>query len=727
MFDHGPHVVMRAHGMCLIVKAPENEIPKIEYWGGDLGDLDDSALVSIDRMTVRQTPPATLDASWRPSLLPQGAEAWSGRPGFQGFRGNRPVFPHWTRVETTSSPDGDELTVVGEDDNARIRLCTRVRITVGGLVTIRHTITNAAAVGPRESERIDPLVVQWLEPCLPVPRGVDTLTSFTGRWPLEKQPVSTGLPAGSITRESRRGKTGHDAPWMFILSEGPAEFSRGRVWACHLAWSADATYRLDNMPQHQPVFGAGELLGPGEIELAPSQSYTTPETCFSYSDRGLDGMAERFHRWLRSMPGHVSGPRPLTLNTWEAVYFDHNEEVLRRLARKAADVGVERFVLDDGWFHERRDDGAGLGDWVVDPDVWPHGLDGLAGYVHELGMQFGLWFEPEMINLDSDLAREHPEWILAQPQAVPVPSDISYRNQYVLDLANPQAYEHVFSQMAVLVERLHVDYIKWDHNREVTEAVHEGHYGLHDQTESVYRLFDDLKTRFAWLEIESCSSGGARTDAGILQHADRIWASDSNDPRDRVDIQRWTELIVPPEMIGAHIGPSPAHSSGRATDLSYRAAISLEGSAGFEWNLLECTDEEIGTLTSFAGLYKELRGLLHSGTVHHADFADPALRARGVVGDDGRHAVWVVATVDNPSDALLESLHVQGLDPTLTYRIRMRKEIGESQWGWVTPQWLTEAQGDEGFVARGSLLETIGLQLPSLWPVQAIVLEFTAL
>jgi alpha-galactosidase len=281
--------------------------------------------------------------------------------------------------------------------------------------------------------------------------------------------------------------------------------------------------------------------------------------------------------------------------------------------------------------------------------------------------------------------------------------------------------------MAVLVERLHVDYIKWDHNREVTEAVHEGHYGLHDQTEAVYRLFDDLKTRFAWLEIESCSSGGARTDAGILQHADRIWASDSNDPRDRVDIQRWTELIVPPEMIGAHIGPSPAHSSGRATDLSYRAAISLEGSAGFEWNLLECTDAEIGILTSFAALYKQLRGLLHSGTVHHADFADPALRARGVVGDDRRHAVWIVATVDNPRNALLESLHVQGLDPSLTYRIRMRKEIGESQWGWITPQWLTEAQGDEGFVASGSLLETIGLQLPSLWPVQAIVLEFTAL
>ena len=331
-----------------------------------------------------------------------------------------------------------------------------------------------------------------------------------------------------------------------------------------------------------------------------------------------------------------------------------------------------------------------------------------------------------MVNLDSDCAREHPDWILAAPEAVPYREDVSYRTQYVLDLANPDAYRHVHDQMAALVEQLGIDYIKWDHNRDVTEPVHDGRYGLHEQTLACYRLFDDLKKEFLKLEIESCSSGGARTDAGILQHADRIWGSDSNDPRDRVDIQRYTELVVPPEMIGAHVGPSPAHSTWRATELSYRAAISLEGCSGFEWNILECSDEEVEQLKAFVSLYKELRGVLHHGTVMHADFKDPALRGRGVVSDDGKHAVWVVATVTNLRDVLTERLRMKGLDSKRTYGVRLRDEVGEVRWGWNTPQWITAAQMG-GFRVSGQLLEQVGLQLPPLWPLEAIVLEVEAL
>ncbi|WP_033518383.1 alpha-galactosidase, partial [Bifidobacterium cuniculi] len=592
-----------------------------------------------------------------------------------------------------------------------------------------HVMSTADPV-PALSEENDaaaaPLVVNWLDAVMPIPRRADHLTQFTGRWAQEKQPATGPLPVGSVTRDCRRGKTGHDTPWLFIASDGEPRFGEGELWACHLAWSGNQTYRLDNLPQHEPLLGAGELLGPGEMRLAPGETYEAPEVCFSWSDRGLDGMAARFHTWLRALPGHVKGERPVTLNTWEAVYFDHDAATLLKLADVAARVGVERFVLDDGWFHLRRDDSRGLGDWVVDPEVWPDGLDALPAHVHGLGMQFGLWFEPEMVNLDSDLAREHPDWILAEPAAVPCREDISYRNQYVLDLANPDAYAHVHDQMAALVGSLDIDYIKWDHNREVTEPVHDGRYGLHEQTEAAYRLFDQLKAEFPGLEIESCSSGGARTDAGILQHADRIWASDSNDPRDRVDIQRFTELIVPPEMIGAHVGPSPAHSTGRATDLSYRAAISLEGCPGFEWNLLECSDEEIAQITRFVSLVKELRGLLHSGEVRHADFHGAALRGRGVVSADGTHAVWVVASVAALQDVLTERLVPAGLDAGRTYRVRLREEIGESQWGWTNPQWVAAARGD-GFVASGRLLLGVGLQMPQLWPMQAMVLEFQAL
>lgn len=729
MFDQGNHAVLKRDGVCVVLKTPTNEMPQVEYWGRDFGvGQSEPLLAQLDAMTLKVTPPQEKpDAALRPSLLPQGAEAFAGRPGLETYRGAKPVFARWTKVETSVTYEGADgfgtsIAIAAEDAVNGIRLELTLALQHGGLILITQTVTNT-------DDAAEPLTVNWLESTLPMPKRVDTLTQFTGRWPLEKQPRTTELPSGSVTRECRHGKTGHESPWMFIATNGEPKWSEGEVWACHLAWSGNQTYRIDNLPCHEPLIGAGELLGPGEIQLAGGESYTTPQVCFSYSAEGLDGMAERFHTWLRGTPGRVdpaAKPRPFTLNTWEAVYFDHDEATLKKLADRAAHVGVERFVLDDGWFHLRRDDTKGLGDWVVDPAVWPNGLDGLAKHVHGLGMEFGLWLEPEMVNLDSDCAREHPDWILAAPEAVPYREDVSYRTQYVLDLANPDAYRHVHDQMAALVGGLGVDYIKWDHNRDVTEPVHDGHYGLHDQTLACYRLFDDLKREFPGLEIESCSSGGARTDAGILQHADRIWGSDSNDPRDRVDIQRYTELVVPPEMIGAHVGPSPAHSTWRATDLSYRAAISLEGCSGFEWNILECSDEELASLKAFVALYKELRGLLHTGRVQHADFIDPVLRGRGVVSADGTHAVWVVATTTNLRDVLAERLRVRGLDPNRTYRVRLRDEVGEPRWGWNTPQWIAAARNG-GFETTGSMLEQIGLQVPPLWPMQAVILEIEAL
>ncbi|GAA0838270.1 alpha-galactosidase [Bifidobacterium pullorum subsp. gallinarum] len=743
MFDNGAHAVLGRDGVRIIVKIPGDEMPQVEYWGRDLGAVgDEGILEALDAMTLKDTPPNRPDAAWRPSLLPQGAEAWAGRPGLEAHRGGAPVFARWTQVGArvfdgadgegvaVGSGDaarsrivvGDRLEIVAADAVNRIRLELTLAVRPGGLVTVSRRLTNTDAAAA------EPLAVDWLDAVLPVPRRVDTLTQFTGRWPLEKQPATAAMPVGSVTRDCRRGKTGHDSPWMFILSDGAPRWSEGEVWACHLAWSGNQTYRLDNLAAHEPLLGAGELPGPGEIMLAAGESYRAPDVCFAYSDCGLDGVAARFHDWVRAMPGRVdpvAKPRPFTLNTWEAVYFDHDEATLMRLADRAAAIGVERFVLDDGWFHLRRDDSKGLGDWTVDPAVWPNGLDGLARHVHGLGMEFGLWFEPEMVNLESDLYREHPDWVLAAPEAVPCRGDVSYRNQYVLDLANPDAYAHVHGQMAGLIRDLGIDYIKWDHNRDVTEPVHDGRYGLHAQTEACYHLFDQLRGEFPGLEIESCASGGARTDTGMLMHADRVWGSDSNDPRDRIDIQRWTELVVPPEMIGAHVGPSPAHSTGRATDLSYRAAVSLTGCSGFEWNILDCDDDELRSLAAFVALYKELRGLLHTGRVAHADLHDPAWRARGVTDAGRTHAVWTVATVDTLRDALAERLRITGLAPARRYRVRLRTEVGEPRWGWVTPRWLDAARHG-GFTVPGRLLGEIGLQLPPLWPLQAMILEFTA-
>ncbi len=410
------------------------------------------------------------------------------------------------------------------------------------------------------------------------------------------------------------------------------------------------------------------------------------------------------------------------LNVWEAVYFDHDPKRLEALAHRAAQVGVERFVVDDGWFLGRRDDTSSLGDWVVDPVMYPDGMEPLADLVHGLGMQFGLWFEPEMVSLDSEVARAHPDWLLHHPASVPDPEGLSHRQQYVLDLANPDVFEHVRSQMSEVIGRLGVDYVKWDHNRDLVEPVHDGRPGTHEQTLAVYRLMDVLKAAHPGLEVESCSSGGARTDLGILAHADRVWGSDNNDPVERQESHRWTELVLPPELIGSHIGPSPAHVSGRTTELSYRAAVALQGHAGLEWDLVGCTEDELAQVTAYAALYKELRGLLHTGTVIHPDHLDPALRVHGVVARDKSQAVWTVTSVRGPDEALAPRLRLTGLDPDRTYSVRVRDEIGDARLGgWCTPAWMRE----EPLQVRGRVLAEVGLQLPTLQPVQALVLHLS--
>ena len=276
---------------------------------------------------------------------------------------------------------------------------------------------------------------------------------------------------------------------------------------------------------------------------------------------GLTELSHRFHDEWRQRPQHPRRPRPVTLNTWEAVYFDHTLEKLTALADAAAGVGVERFVLDDGWFTGRRDDTAGLGDWFVDDAVWPTGLHPLVDHVTALGMEFGLWVEPEMVNPDSDLARAHPDWILRGRMSLPPAA----RQQQVLDLAHPEAYAYVAGRLHALLDEYPIAYLKWDHNRDLVDAGTGpgGVARVREQTLAVYRLLDELKSARPGLEIESCASGGARVDLGILDRTDRIWTSDSLDPIERLANQRYTALVVPPELMGMHLTSPVVHSSGR--------------------------------------------------------------------------------------------------------------------------------------------------------------------
>ncbi|WP_150238042.1 alpha-galactosidase [Nocardiopsis quinghaiensis] len=706
-------VRLSAAGASLVLGVPETGLPHVLHWGADLPDTGGLAAVSA--------PPAAhngVDVSQWLSLVPTQAEGWRGHPGIAGHHEGRVSFPDWTVREVSAAPLADSapgvggvLTVLAEA--AGLELRCELRMEASGLVRARNTVTNTDA---------EPWTPDALLVTLPLPREAEEVLDLTGRWCRERSPQRQELTMGTRLRASRRGRTGHDAPLLLAAGTPGFGFRRGEVWGVHTAWSGDHVHLAERLPegagQADAVIAGGALLHPGEVRLARGESHSTPWVLLSWSDRGLDGMSARIHRWLRARPNHPSSPRPVVLNTWEAVYFDHDLTTLRRLADTAAGIGVERFVLDDGWFRGRRDDTAGLGDWTVDTGVWPEGLHPLFDHVRSRGMQVGLWVEPEMVNPDSDLVRAHPEWILAAEGRMALPS----RNQQPLDLSRPEAFRYVFEHLDALVAEYRLDYLKWDHNRDLLEPVHApiGGAGTHRQTLAVYALLDRLRERHPGLEIESCSSGGGRVDLGILERTDRVWASDTNDPLERLAIQRWTALLLPPELVGSHVGGRTAHTTGRDADLSFRCLASLMSHAGIEWDITRCTDDELGTLASWIGLYKELRPLLHSGETVHADAPDPADQLDGVVAPDGSEAVFRYARPTTSARALPGRVRLPGLRGDRTYRLVWRREAGPpSTMQHVLPEWFAEG----GATVSGAVLARSGVHMPNLNPSQALLLH----
>ena len=327
---------------------------------------------------------------------------------------------------------------------------------------------------------------------------------------------------------------------------------------------------------------------------------------------GLNDAAARYHGYVRALPAHPDTPRPVTLNAWEAVYFDHTLQPLLDLVDEAAAIGVERFVLDDGWFGSRRDDTKGLGDWHVSDEAWPQGLSPIVDAVTSKGMQFGLWFEPEMVNPDSDLARAHPEWILAPTRER---SPMEGRHQQVLNLGIKECFDYLYNAIASLLSEYQISYIKWDYNRDILEGGSRltGRPAYRDHALALYALLDKLRAQFPHLEIESCSSGGGRIDLGIMAHCQRVWGSDCIDPLERQGIHRGELLLLPPEVIGSHVASTTSHTTGRAHSIDYRAITALFQHMGIEWDLRKATPTEKERLAAWIKVYKEHRGLLHSG------------------------------------------------------------------------------------------------------------------
>jgi alpha-galactosidase len=699
-------VHLRAAGVSLLLDARGEGLPVALHWGPDLGaDVDAEA---VARALAPALARSALDVAVPTSLLPERSVGYRGRPGLSGSRAGGRAFSPSFRLSSVR-PDGESGVVVeAADSHAGLTVEVALVLEPGGLLRVRPSVRNDGGTD---------YTVEELGCVLPVPERAGELLDLTGRWLRERHPQRHPFVLGAYVREGRHGRTGHDA--TLLLAAGTPGFANrsGEVWAVHLGWSGDSRLWAERGPALAPVLGAAELLAPGEVVLAPGERYEAPESFAAYSPRGLDGVSDAFHAFLRSRPSHPRTPRPVVLNTWEAVYFDHDLARLQRLADTAAALGVERFVLDDGWFLGRRDDTRGLGDWVVDPDVWPDGLAPLVDHVTGLGMQFGLWVEPEMVNLDSDLARAHPDWVLGVPGRTPPP----WRDQQVLDLTNPDAYAHVLGQLDTLLSACAISYLKWDHNRDLVDAADaDGRPAVHRQTLAAYRLLDALRERHPGLEIESCSSGGARVDLGVLARTDRVWASDTNDPLERQTLQRWTELLLPPELVGAHVGPPQAHTTSRVTSLAFRVATALFGSFGFEWDVEQTGPEERALLAEAVQAWVRLRPLLHGGTLVHGDLPEPSALLTGVVAQDGGAALFSYAQLTTSALEVPAAVQLPGLDPTARYRVRPLT-LGGASTGVAAqvPLWWQDGE----IALTGAALATTGLRLPVVDPAQALLLE----
>ena len=694
---------LTAGAVSVLLDVGEGRLPAIVHWGEALGSIEPADARAIALIDVRPVAPSSADAPVRLAVLPEQHTGWLGRPGLSGSRDGRSWSP-WFRVTRlavaheavgglVTLSGGGRVEVTAVDDSAQLQVDLVLELSAAGVLRAAATLTNLG-----ETYRLEELSLAF-----PLPARAREVLDFGGRWAKERTPQRGPLNVGIHLREGRRGRTGPDAATLLTVGEPGFGFAHGEVWGAHVGFSGNHRHYAERLSSGEQVVGGGELLLPGEIVLQAGDSYRTPWIYGVYG-QGLDDQARRMHRHLRARTQHPRRPRPVTLNVWEAVYFDHDLPKLLALADRAAAVGVERYVLDDGWFRGRRSDHAGLGDWYVDERVWPDGLAPLVDHVRALGMEFGLWFEPEMVNTDSDLARAHPDWLMQTGGRLPVEA----RHQQILNLGIPEAYAYVRDRMAQVIADNDVRYVKWDHNRDLVDAgtVPTGAPGVHGQTLAAYRLMAELKARFPGLEIESCSSGGARVDLGVIEYTDRVWVSDCNDPLERQEMMRWTQQLLPPEMLGAHIASPRSHTTHRHHDLGFRAGSAFFGHLGIEWDITAASETELRQLTEWISLHKRYRELLHHGDLIRMDPVDPTLWVSGVVAPDKRTALFAFAVLGRSDVAPLGRTALRGLDDDMQYR--------------VVPIAGGDPSGGQPATAEielpGRVLRTVGLQTPLSFP-----------
>ncbi len=511
-----------------------------------------------------------------------------------------------------------------------------------------------------------------------LPRSSDyRLRYLTGHWAGEWNLQEQALHPGKIVLESRRGSTGDEAnPWFAIERGSQPDQDVGSVWFGALGWSGSWQIDIEQSWAHRVRVTGGFTPFDFAYQLKPGQSLETPKFYGGYSDTGIGGASRLLHRFeLDSIVPEAPHRRlrPVLYNSWEATGFNVNEAGQEALAEKAASIGVERFVMDDGWFGQRKNDRAGLGDWYVNPQKFPHGLKPLIDKVHALGMDFGLWVEPEMVNPDSTLYRAHPDWVLNFPGRPRTEG----RNQLVLNLARPDVRAYVYNFLDKLLTDNDIAFLKWDYNRNWSEPGWPA-APLAEQKEvyvkyvrNLYGILAELRAKHPKVEIESCSGGGARVDLGILRYTDEVWPSDNTDPFDRLRIQNGFSYAYSPGLMMAWVTDSPNWMNHRSTSLEYRFLSSMQGSLGIGADLNKWTPEDLATAKTMVAQYKQLRATVQDGSLYRlvSPLGGSEYSVTESISRDRRETAVFAFLHSSQEGESYPRLYLRGLEPDHEYSI----------------------------------------------------------
>ena len=515
--------------------------------------------------------------------------------------------------------------------------------------------------------------------CVDIPYGTWDVIHFHGRHCMERMPERQRLGHGVTAFGSRRGMSSHHSNPFVILAAPTTGENQGECMSVMLMYSGNHLEEMEVDQTESTRLVAGIHPDGFSWHLGSGEKFSTPEAIISYSARGLNGLSQNLHELIRKyvIPEPFrKGIRPVLLNSWEAMYFDFDAEKILSLARSAAELGMEMLVLDDGWFGKRDDDNSGLGDWVVNESKLGCPLSEVSKKIHAMGLKFGLWFEPEMINEDSDLFRSHPEYAVTDPGRKPVMA----RNQMVLDMSRKEVVDYLYQAMTQILDHVEIEYVKWDFNRSIANAyssalsaAQQGEV-LHRFILGTYDLLERLRSRYPSLLIEGCSGGGGRFDAGMLFYCPQIWCSDDTDAIERLEIQRGTSYGYPVSTMGAHVSAVPNHQSGRVTGLKTRGIVAQSGTFGYELNPGLLSDAEKETIRGQIRDYRQYAELINYGTYYrlteleHGDF-----EAWMFVSPDKQECLVNVVCTHVRVNGPYPFVRLMGLDPQARYCLETEK------------------------------------------------------